>query len=177
MKRILISWPVMLLAVFVASCGKEKSAEEDVSQYFIKCKIGSVDKTFKYKLLAHKEDLGSGVTNYSFSANATNDANDFEGIGFTIQLSIPVNTGVTYKETDPTTDYFLAGIYNPNTQDPDKIFASRYDDANPFQINFKELTTTTVSGTFSGKLYLLNSTDPNADSAVISNGQFKLKLQ
>ena len=177
MKRILVSWPVMLLAVLVASCGKEKSAEEDVSQYFIKCKIGSVDKTFKYKLLAHKEDVGNGVTNYSFSANATNDANDFEGIGFTIQLSIPVATGTTYKETDPTTDYFLAGIYNPNTQDPDKIFASRYDEGNPFQINFKELTTTNVSGTFSGKLYLLNSTDPDADSAVISNGQFNLKLQ
>lgn len=177
MKRILVSWPVMLLAVFVASCGKEKSAEEDVSQYFIKCKIGSVDKTFKYKLLAHKEDVGNGVTNYTFSANATNDANDFEGIGFTIQLFIPVATGITYKETDPTTDYFLGGIYNPGTQNPDKIFASRYDDGNPLQINFKELTTTTVSGTFSGKLYLMNSTDPNADSAVISNGQFKLKLQ
>jgi hypothetical protein len=177
MKRFLVSWPVMLLTVFVASCGKDKSAEEDLSQYFIKCKIGSVDKTFKYKLLAHKEDVGNGVTNYSFSANATNDAADFEGIGFTIQLSIPVATGTTYKETDPTTDYLLGGIYNPNTQDPDKIFSSRLDDGNPFQINFKELTTTTVSGTFSGKLYLLNSTDPNADSAVISNGQFKLKLQ
>lgn len=177
MKRILVSWPVMLLAVFVTSCGKEKSVEEDVSQYYIKCKIGSVDKTFKYKLLAHKEDVGNGVTNYSFSANATNDASNFEGIGFTIQLSIPVATGTTYKETDPTTDYFLAGIYNPNTQDPDKIFASRYDDANPFQIKFNELTATTASGTFSGKLYLLNSTDPDADSAVISNGQFKLKLQ
>ena len=52
MKRFLVSWPVMLLAVvFVASCGKESSVEEDVSQYFIKCKIGSVDKTFKYKLI------------------------------------------------------------------------------------------------------------------------------
>ena len=177
MKRFLVSWPVMLVAVLVASCGKEKSVEEDASQYFIKCKIGSVDKTFMYKLLAHKQDVGNGVTNYSFSANATNNADNFEGIGFTIQLSIPVATGTTYKETDPTTDYFLAGIYNPNTQDPNKIFASRYDVGKPLQITFKELTTTTVSGTFSGKLYLNNSTDPNADSAVISNGEFKMKLQ
>jgi len=177
MKRILVSWPVMLLAVIVASCGKEKSGEEDVSQYFIKCKIGSVDKTFKYKVLGHKEEVSAGVTNYSFSATATNDANNYEGVGFTIQSSIPVAVGTTYKETDPTTDYFLAGIYNPNTQDPNKMFASNYNEVNPFQIKFTEITETTISGTFSGKLTLLNSTDPNADSAVISNGQFKVKLQ
>jgi hypothetical protein len=178
MKRFLISWPVMLLAVFVASCGKEKSVEEDVSQYFIKCKIGSVDKTFKYSLLAHKEEVsGSGVTNYSIAGKVKNDPNDYEGIGFTIQSSIPLAQGTTYKETDPTIDYVLACIYNPNTQDPDKMFASNMDEGNPFQITFTEITSTSLSGTFSGKLYPLNSTDPNADSAVIANGQFKLKLQ
>jgi hypothetical protein len=176
MKRILVSWPVMLLAVFVASCGKEKSVEEDVSQYFIKCKIGSVNKTFNFNPYAHKEEVSSGVINYSFFGKAINDPADYENLGFTIQLSIPAVTG-TYKETDPTTDYFLAGLYNPGTQNPDQMFASRYNEGNPFQITFTEITNTTISGSFSGKLYLLNSTDPNADSAVISDGQFKVKLQ
>jgi hypothetical protein len=169
---------MLLLAVFVvASCGKEKSAEEDVSQYFIKCKIGGVDKTFKYQVTAHKEEVsGSGVTSYSIAGKAKNDPNDLEGIGFTIQSSIPISNGITYKETDPTTDYVLAAIYNPNTQDPDKMFASNMDESNPFQITFTEITATTISGTFSGKLLPLNSTDPNTDSAVVSAGQFKVKL-
>ncbi len=179
MKRILVSWPMLLLAVFVvASCGKEKSSEEDVSQYYIKCKIGSVDKTFKYALVAHKETVsGSGVTSYSIAGKVKNDPTDLEGLGFTIQSSIDLVKGTTYKETDPTIDYVLACIYNPNTQDPDKMFASNMDEGNPFQITLTELTPTSISGTFSGKLSPLNNTDPNADSAVVSNGVFKLKLQ
>jgi hypothetical protein len=178
MKRFLVSWPVLLLVVFLASCGKEASVEEDVSQYFIKCKIGSVDKTFKFALTAHKEETSStGETSYSVSGKIKDDANDLEGIGFTLRSIIPVETGIVYKETDPTLDYALGCIYNPNTKDPDKMFATNLDEGNPFQIKLTELTNTTISGTFSGRLYLFNSTDPKADSAVISNGQFKLKLQ
>lgn len=175
MKKLLVCVPVMLLAVLVASCGKEKSVEEDLSQYFLKCKIGSVQKTFNFSAAASKQDLGGGVIAYSVFGKANADPSDLESMGFTIQLSIPFATG-TYKETDPTIDYFLAGIYNPNTTDQNKIYASRQDEANPFQITFTEITPTTLSGTFQGKLYL-NSTDPNADSAVVSNGQFKVKLQ
>jgi len=176
MKRILVNgWPFMLLLVLLASCGKEKSVEEDRGQYYLKCKIGSVDKTFNISAAAAKEDLGGGVTSYSVFGKAVSDATNYESLGFTIQLSIPFNTG-TYKETDPTTDYFLAGIYNPNTTDPDKIFASRYDDANPFQITYTEITSTTLSGTFQGKLFI-NTADPNADSAIISTGSFKVKIQ
>lgn len=169
------SWSVMLLLVFVASCGKEKSTEEDPSQYYLTCKIGSVNKTFNISAAATKEDLGGGVTSYSIYGKAVSDAADYESLGFTIQISIPFVTG-TYKEIDPTTDYFLAGIYNPNTTEADKIFASRYDEGNPFQVTFTEIANTTLSGTFTGKLFI-NSADPNADSAVISNGQFKVKIQ
>lgn len=169
------SWPVVLLLVFVASCGKEKSSEEDLSQYYLKCKIGSVDKTFNFSAAAAKEDLGGGIVSYSVFGKAVADASNFESLGFTIQLSIPFVAG-TYKENDPTTDYFLAGIYNPNSTDPAKIFASGYDDSNPFRITFTEVTPTTLSGTFSGKLFI-NDTDPTADSAVITNGMFKVKIQ
>ena len=178
MKRFLVSWPVLLLAVFVASCGKEKSLNDDVSQYFVKCKIGGVDKTFKYQAMCFKKEVSStGETSYSISGKANEDPNNFEGVAFTMLSSIPVATGTTYKETDPTIDYQVVALYNPNTQNPDKMFSNRMDEVNPFQVKFTEITTTTVSGTFSGKLYLLNSTDPNADSAVISNGQFRVKLQ
>ena len=176
MKRILVNgWPALLLLFFVASCGKEKSAEEASGQYFLKCKIGSVDKTFNVSAAAVKQDLGGGLLNYSVFGKAVADASNYESLGFTIQLAIPFTTG-TYKETDPTTDYMLAGIYNPNTTDQNKIFASGLDDTNPFQITFTEITATTLSGTFQGKLFV-NSADPNADSAVISNGQFKVKIQ
>jgi len=177
MKRFLVSWPVMLLlTVFVASCGKEKSVEEDVSQYFLKCKIGSVDKTFNFAPTARKVADPSGSTIYAFYGKANNDPDDNENLGFSIVFTIPPAPG-TYKETDPTSDYILSCNYNPNTTDPGKMLSSLYDDANPFQITITEITPTTVSGTFSGKLYQTGSTDPNADSAVISNGQFKLKLQ
>jgi hypothetical protein len=178
MKRILVNgWSALLLLFFVASCGKEKSIEEASGQYFLKCKIGSVDKTFNVSAAAVRQDLGGGLINYSVFGKATADASNYESLGFTIQLAIPFTTG-TYKEGDPTTDYSLAGIYNPNTTDQNKIYAtSGFEETNPFQITFTEITATTLSGTFQGKLKPLNSTDPNADSVVITNGQFKVKIQ
>jgi len=177
MKKFLVNcWPVALLfAVLVASCGKEKSLEEDSSQYFLKCKIGGVDKTFNVSAAGIKQDVGSGIMSYSVFGKAVKDASNMESFGFTIYISIPLTAG-TYKETDPTTDYYLAGIYNPNTTDKTAIYASRYDDFNPFQITFSNITTTTLAGTFSGRLFL-NTGDPNADSTDVTEGSFKVKLQ
>jgi len=176
MKRFLIcSWPATVLLFLIASCGKEKSSQEDLAQYYLKCKIGSAEKTFNFSAAAVKEDLGGGVTSYSVFGKAVSDPNNLESLGFTIQLAVPIATG-TYKETDPTTDYFLAGIYNPNTVDAGMIYTSRYDEPNPLQITFTEISSTTLSGTFKGKLFI-NTTDPAADSAVISSGQFKVKFQ
>lgn len=176
MKKFLISsWPAILLLFLIASCGKEKSLEEDLAQYYLKCKVGSVDKTFNISAAASQQDLGGGVMNYSVFGKTASDPNNLESLGFTIQLSVPFATG-TYKETDPTTDYFLAGIYNPNTTDAAKIMASRYDEEDPFQITFTEITSTTLSGTFKGKLFL-NTIDPNADSVLLSSGSFRVKFQ
>jgi hypothetical protein len=175
MKKFVVNWPVALLMVLVASCGKEKSLEEDLSQYFIKCKIGGVDKTFNVSAAATKQDLGNGTSQYSVFGKATQDVTNLESVGFTIQLSIPFKTG-TYKETDPTTDYFVGGIYNPNTSDPNNIFVNRYSDTNPLQLTFTEISNTVLSGRFQGTLFI-NNTDPDADSTVISNGQFKVKIQ
>lgn len=176
MKRILpSSWPAILLLFLIASCSKEKSSEEDLGQYYLKCKIDGVDKKFNYSAAATQQDLGGGVMSYSVFGKAVSDPNNLESLGFTIQLSIPLAKG-TYKETDPTIDYFLAGIYNPNTVDPNMIYASRYSETDPLQITFTEITTTTISGTFKGTLFI-NTTDPNADSAIISNGSFKVKMQ
>lgn len=176
MKRSLVSsWPVILLLVFVASCGKEKSSQEDLSQYFIKCKIGSVNKTFNIAAVANMVDLGDGNTSYEFFGKAVKDANNLESIGFSIQLKIPLAKG-TYKVNDPTEDYSTMGLYNPNTTDGTQMFFGGYDDSNPFQITFTEITTTTLTGSFSGKLNI-NGIDPAADSVVVTNGQFKLKIQ
>lgn len=176
MKKFLISsWPAILLLFLIASCGKEKSLEEDLAQYYLKCKVGSVDKTFNISAAASQQDLGGGVMSYSVFGKTASDPNNLESLGFTIQLSVPFATG-TYKETDPTTDYFLAGIYNPNTTDAAKIMASRYDEEDPFQITFTEITSTTLSGTFKGKLFL-NTIDPNADSVLLSSGSFRVKFQ
>jgi hypothetical protein len=176
MKRSLVSsWPVVLLLVFVASCGKEKSSQEDLSQYFIKCKIGSVDKTFNISAAVAKKDLGDGRISYDFFGKAVKDANNLESIGFTIQLKIPLAKG-TYKVTDPTEDYSMMGLYNPNTVEGTKMFISGYDESNPFQLTFTEITATTLTGSFSGKLDI-NGIDPTADSAIITNGQFKVKIQ
>jgi hypothetical protein len=176
MKKFLISsWPAILLLFLIASCGKEQSIEEDAGQYYLKAKVGSVDKTFNISAVASQQDLGGGIMSYSVFGKTASDPNNLESLGFTIQLSIPFATG-TYKETDPTTDYSLAGIYNPNTTDAAKIMASRYDEENPFQITFTEITSTTLSGTFKGKLFV-NTTDPNGDSVMLSNGSFKVKFQ
>ncbi|WP_205510775.1 hypothetical protein [Longitalea arenae] len=176
MKQFLVkSWPVLLLAVFVASCGKEVSRNDDLSQYYIKCKIGTKDKTFNFMPAAIKQDLGGGVINYSVFGKVSNDPADMESLGFTIQLLIPFKPG-TYKETDPTSDYSVGCLYNPNTTIPEYIFVNQGDDTNPLEITFTEVSSTQLSGTFKGKL-LLNNAGPKADSAVISNGQFKVRIQ
>lgn len=175
MKQFLVKcWPVLLLAILVASCGKEMSQNDDLSQYYIKCRIGGKDKNFNFSPAAVKLDLGGGITSYSIFGKVSNDPADLESMNFTIQLMIPIAPG-TYKETDPTTDYALAGNYNPNTTVSEDIYASRGDTTNPFEITFTEVTNTQLSGTFKGKLYL-NNADPKADSAVISNGQFKVRI-
>lgn len=176
MKKFLISsWPAILLLFLIASCGKEKSLEEDLAQYYIKCKVGSVDKTFNIGAVASQLDLGGGLMSYSVFGKTASDPNNLESLGFTIQLSVPFATG-TYKETDPTSDYALAGIYNPNTTEAAEILASRYDEEDPFQITFTEITSTTLSGTFKGKLFV-NNADPNADSLLLANGSFRVKFQ
>ena len=176
MKKFLISsWPAILLLFLIASCGKEQSTEEDLAQYYLKCKVGSVDKTFNISAVASQQDLGGGLMSYSVFGKTTSEPSNLESLGFTIQLSVPFATG-TYKETDPTTDYFMAGIYNPNTTDAGMIFATRYDEGSPLQVTYNSITETTISGTFQGKLFM-NSTDPSADSAIITNGQFKVKVQ
>jgi hypothetical protein len=177
MKKHLVNyWLVACIMVLVAACGKEDSLEGGTAnQYYIKCKVGSVDKTFNINAAASKEDLGGGTTSYSIFGKASKDAANLESIGFTIQLAIPLANG-TYKETDATTDYFLAGIYNPNTSDATKIFASRYSENDPFQITFTQVDSATVAGNFKGTLFL-NNTDPITDSIVITNGSFKVKIQ
>jgi hypothetical protein len=175
MKRSLISsLSAILLLFLIASCGKEKSGEEDLGQYYLKCKIDGVDKTFNYSALASQQDLGGGKISYSVFGKAVALPDNLESLGFSIQLSVPFTKG-TYKETDPTDDYTLGGIYNPNKGDGAEIYANRYDEGDPFQVTFTEITSTTLSGTFKGKLFM-NSTDPNADSAIISNGSFKVKF-
>lgn len=176
MKRNLIgSLSAILLLFLIASCGKEKSSEEDLGQYYLKCRIDGVDKTFNHSAAAVQQDLGGGVMGYSIFGKAVADPNNLQSIGLTIQLLIPFDKG-TYKETDPTIDYDVAGIYNPNTVDPNMIFASHESDTDPLQITFTEITSTTLSGTFKGTLFI-NGADPHADSIIVSNGEFKVKFQ
>jgi hypothetical protein len=176
MKRILIgSLPAILLLFLIASCGKEKSGEEDLGQYYLKCKIDGVDKTFNHSAVAVQQDLGGGVMGYSVFGKAVADPNNLQSLGLAIQLLVPFVKG-TYKETDPTIDYDLAGIYNPNTVDPNMIYASHESETDPLQITITEITTTSLSGTFKGTMFI-NGADPNADSIIVSNGQFKVKFQ
>jgi hypothetical protein len=176
MKRNLIgSLAAILLLFLIASCGKEKSGEEDLGQYYLKCRIDGVDKTFNHSAAAVQQDLGGGVMGYSVFGKAVADPNNLQSIGLTIQLLVPFAKG-TYKETDPTIDYDVAGIYNPNTVDPNMIYASHESESDPLQITFTEITSTTLSGTFKGTLFI-NGTDPRADSIIVSNGQFKVKFQ
>jgi hypothetical protein len=176
MKKFLISsWSAIILLFLIASCGKEGSGEEDLGQYYLKCRIDGVDKTFNHSAAASQHDLGGGVISYSVFGKAVATPDNLASLGFAIQLSIPFDKG-TYKETDPTIDYFLAGIYNPNTVDSSRIYASRYNENDPLQVTFTEITNTILSGTFKGRLFM-NSTDPKADSVIITNGSFKVKLQ
>lgn len=172
-------WPVVLLFLFIA-CKKEESSEAGKglignSGFYIRCKIDGTAKTFNIGAAAGKQDLGGSTFSYSIYGKAVADATNLESIGFTIQISPALMAG-TYTETNSTSGYYLAGVYNPNTTHPEKIYAGAMDATDPLQVTVKEITENLVSGTFKGKMYL-NSTAANPAGVTITEGEFKVKIR
>jgi hypothetical protein len=179
MKTFRIWWPICLLLLVVTACNKDESTEgkdgNNNGAFYIRCKIDGTAKTFNFSPNASKQDLGSGTFSYSIFGKAAQDANNFESFGISMQIAGDLTAG-TYTDADSTASYVLVAVYNPNSTDQSKIYASNMDPANPFQITVSEITDSLMTGTFKGKMYL-HTTDSTPPSVMATDGEFKVRVQ
>jgi hypothetical protein len=172
-------WPFVVLLLLFLACKKDESVEAGGkvtnSSYYIRCKIDGVDKTFNFTAVASKQDLGAGTLSYTIAGSATSDPNNFESLNIAIQIADSLKAGA-YSEIDSSSTYFVAAIYNPNTGDPAKIFATQMDSINPFQLTINVISDSLMSGSFKGKL-LKNTMDSSQAAVVVTDGDFKVKVQ
>jgi hypothetical protein len=174
-----LPWWSLAILLLIAACNKDESVETNGKpanfSSYIRCKIDGVDKTFNINASASKQDLGGGAFNYSILGKAVIDAANRESFGFTFQVLDSLKAG-TYSEIDSSSTYYLAAVYNPNTNDAAKIFSTQMDSTNPFQVTVNVISDSLMSGSFKGKL-LLNTMDSSATAVTVTDGDFKVKVQ
>ena len=160
---------VICLLVLFASCKKEKTQTND---YFMSAKVGGIQKTYKSNTIAVKLQVD---TIYSIALTAYGDTLTGERFFLDIsQVNLPI---VTSTYIDAAADNLLVvGGYNPGTTDDTKIYgAGLQTDNNPrLQITISALTTTNVSGTFSGTYYDNGGDGPGI--IAVTEGKFNLPI-
>lgn len=156
-----LSFVLIIITIYCSSCSKNKV---DTSPYYIKAMFNGQEKTFLDDPAA-AEYSGDITAGFSMKAK-DNSANTSVYLGIMHPFGVKITEGV-YKE--------ISNGYEPsgNYVIEDKIFyASGFIlNASTIQIAISNLTNTTVSGTFSGKL---NNTAN--DSIIITNGTFNLPV-
>jgi hypothetical protein len=156
-----------LLIVSLAACNKDGGSGG--SNYYMKANIGGTEKTYTTMPLAMRFNQNDTYV-LSMSAGAN------EGLGLQItQTGTPLTT--TQYLQSGSGNYVIAGVYNPGTADVTAIFGAglKYPTSVPLQIVISNLTSSEVSGTFSGMYY--NNSGVGTDSILITNGSFSLPIQ
>jgi hypothetical protein len=174
------TWSFVAVLLFCIACNKDESVESGgkvnpTVTYYLRCKIDGVDKTFNVAPVVSIQDLGGGTISYTIAGKATTDAANYESFNIALLVGDSLKTGA-YSEQDSSSTYMLAAVYNPNTTDPAKIYASQMDADHPFQLTLNVITDSLMSGSFNGKL-LMNGLDTNLPPITVTEGDFTVKVQ
>jgi hypothetical protein len=160
---------ICLLFIFT-SCKKEKN--DNNTDYYMSAKVDGVQKTYKSNTIAIKLQIDT-VYSIGFSAygDTTTGERFFLDIG---QINKPITTG-TYVDA-AADELLVVGGYNPGTTDETKLYGAGLQiDSNPrLTITISTLTSTNVSGTFTGTYY-----DDGGDGTniiAVTEGKFNLPL-
>ncbi|MEO8765709.1 MAG: hypothetical protein ABI416_15520 [Ginsengibacter sp.] len=169
MKKILSCSAIICLCFLFVSCKKDKNENTD---YYISAKVGGELVTYKTNAVAVKEQTD---TIYNLALTAFGDVTTGQQFYLQIaQVNNPITAGTYVDAGDDA--LLVVGGYNPGTTDDSKIFAAGLQvDSNPrLQITISSLTSTNVSGTFSGTYYDNGGDGPGI--VAVTDGKFNLQL-
>lgn len=170
---------VLAIAIF-AGCKKDNSATSSAtssSPYYLRFKSDGV--LIEYKDSSYsKPEMGDvpGVNTGYFSCWKANSGVNRNMFSIRVYGTDAVNTGSTYTEaifsptgTPSTTGFWYdeSGVLYANMN---TISAAYSTEVQPFQTKITELTSTTIKGTFSGKLMDYKTSTVH----IISEGEFFL---
>lgn len=145
------------------------------SGYYITADMDGVAKTFNVSATATTNTL-SGITILQIEGFATSVQN-LESFGLMITDPTGPVTAGTYSELD-NTGIVTQGDYNPGSTTVVWGTGLVSDVSNPLKVTISQIDSKTVTGTFSGDFYYVNTTTAQIgpDKKVFSNGKFYLKF-
>lgn len=165
MKKIFFA--LMGILFLASSCSKEESEEQKAadSNFFVRFKAGAETKEYKDIVLALRTTNG-GMNTVAIQGQETLNANT---PGIIVTITDPAEiTAKTYTENG--TNDSPATLYRDAAA---KEFSNLFmTTASGFSVTITEINTTTVRGTFNGKV-----SDLNGDELTISDGSFYAKFQ
>ena len=179
---------LLLTSFFLTSCQKEYSAGDssrpggNKSTYYIKGKKDGVAFTYSANAMAKITDFSSTGADISLAlmANAQPNASSLEGLVVSINFSNGKAPAVgTYSEDDPSLDYMVAGVYNPNSMTITWAAGLHSPSIKPLKINILTKTTTEMTGTFEGAFYKqdLSTATLYDDHILFTECEFKLPVK
>ena len=133
--------------------------------------------TFNVNAFATMDTL-VGITSLSIIGNVSSAAN-LQGINLTINnspSSKPIVAG-TYSET--STDFAVAGVYNPGSTTIVYGAGEYPSPPNPLTIVITSISNGVIQGTFSGDFYYTNTSTAfiGLPKKTFTNGQFSVQIK
>lgn len=162
MKTKIVTILTAIIVVF-SSCSDNDDNSNNSQNYYIKTKVNGEWAEYKYDAVATLPVNGNTLSGYAKAVpNQTFPSFDFE---------ITDPTGIKVQNyTEPNNDMiFRLAIEGMVT------YTSQNGDAEDFNINITEITSNHIKGTFSGTIFLAQSS--NGTNFSLTEGEFFLKRQ
>jgi hypothetical protein len=180
---------LLLISFFLFACQKEVTSDvssengnnnnnnNNQSKYYIKCKINGEARSFNYLNQALITDFGS-FKSLALIGSASATGGEGFNIGINFMSGGPAVT--TYSEDANTTDYAIAGVYNPGSTTIVYGAGIVTPSPLPLSVTVTSMQAGEMSGTFKGTFYKQNITSgeiSSTDFKTITDGEFKLPIK
>jgi hypothetical protein len=159
MKSLFLSF----IAIVFILTGCKKDHSDNDNNFYIRHKIDGVVKEYKYDVLATKNKIGN---EYYFVLSGRRKVNTNQTLIVDFADPQPIEAK-TYQQNG-NYEYVIAYV------DDNLDFYTAQDVTDPgIKVTISKITSTTVSGTFSGKV----SEDVSGKEVLITDGEFHAKLK
>lgn len=154
---------ILGLSILFISCKNDGSDKDDsvTENFYLKAKVNGQLKEFKFDAIASLPPNGNSIAGY---AKETSDM-PFPAISF--EITEPTSIGVR-RYTEPHD-----GMIFRLSIDGFLTYHSQHGETNDFVIDITEITSHHIKGTFNGKVFLAQATEPTYFN--LTEGEFYLK--